>query len=268
MHLHRHRGPGPDGRLEGTGRHCHSRHRRGPLRAGGFGPHLRPPRPAVVHGDGREPPRRDRDPGGHPPDQGRASRGVHHRGPVQRVVRSQPGGAPRPEFDVPPRAGRRRAGRGDRARGPDHPVVQDRRARPPGVPGPHLRPTPRGIRPAAGAPGDLRRRGRHGGGRRGPHRVDGRAPPRATDHRRRPQRPGRRPRRGARERARSPHHRQRLPVGRDEDRRRPVRLGRDATALRSPVGGDHEGGGVLSRAPHGEGRPGRQGDRGARHRQG
>ncbi len=103
---------------------------------------------------------------------------------------------------------------------------------------------------------------------RGPDGVAGRASPRAAHHRRRPQRPRRRPRRGLGRGARGAHHRERLPPGRHEDGGRAVRLGRDAAPLRAPVGGDHEGGGLLSRTPHGEGRPGRQGDRGAGHGQG
>ena len=57
-------------------------------------------------------------------------------------------------------------------------------------------------------------------------------------------------------------------AGRDEDGRRPLRLRRDAAALRAPVGRDDEGGRRLPRAAHGAGRPGRQGHDRARHRQG
>ena len=61
-------------------------------------------------------------------------------GPVQRVVRPQPRGAPRAQLDVPPRVRRGRARRRDRRTRHDHPVEQDRRARPRGLPRPHLRP--------------------------------------------------------------------------------------------------------------------------------
>ena len=89
--------------------------------------------------------------------------------------------------------------------------------------------------------------------------LDRRAPARAAHHRRRPQRARGRPGRGPGGGLRRARHRQRLPPGRHEDGRRALRLGRDAAALRAPVGRDHEGGRRLPRAPHGEGRPGRQG---------
>ena len=62
--------------------------------------------------------------------------------------------------------------------------------------------------------------------------------------------------------------RQRRAARRHEGRRRPVRVGRDAAAVRAAVGRGHEGVGRLPRAPHGEGRRRRQGPHGARHRQG
>ena len=198
VHVHRHRGPGPHGRLEGARRHGHPRHRRRALRPRALGPHLRPPRAPAVDGHGGEPARRHRDPRGHPPHQGRAARGVHHRRAVQRVVRAQPRGAPRAQLHVPPRARRGRPRRGHRPRGTHHPAVEDRRARPRGLPRPHLRPPPRRLRPAPGAPGHLRGRLGHADGHRGPHGVDRRAPPRAAHHRRRPQRPRGRPGRGPR----------------------------------------------------------------------
>ena len=95
----------------------------------------------------------------------------------------------------------------------------------------------------------------------------GRGAPQAPHHRRRPRRPRGRPRRGA-------HHphgardRQRRAARRHEGRGRAVRLGRDAAAVRAAVGRDHEGGRRLPRAPHGEGRPGRQGPHRAGHGQG
>ena len=66
-------------RLEGARRHGHPRHRRRPLRPRALRPHLRPARPPAVDGHGGEPTRRHRDARGHPPHQGRAARGVHHR---------------------------------------------------------------------------------------------------------------------------------------------------------------------------------------------
>ena len=57
-------------------------------------------------------------------------------------------------------------------------------------------------------------------------------------------------------------------LGGHEGRGRALRLGRDAAALRAAVGRDDEGGGRLPGAAHGEVGPGRQGHRGAGHRQG
>ena len=62
--------------------------------------------------------------------------------------------------------------------------------------------------------------------------------------------------------------RQRRAPRRDEGRRRAVRLGRDAAAVRAAVGRDDEDRSCLPRTAHGEGRRGRQGRGGARHRQG
>ena len=93
-------------------------------------------------------------------------------------------------------------------------------------------------------------------------------PPRAPDHRRRPQRHRGRPGRGHGAGPHAADHHQRVPAGRHEDGRRALRLGRDAAALRARLGGDHEGGRRLPRALHGEGRPGRQGHHGARHGEG
>ena len=53
--------------------------------------------------------------------------------------------------------------------------------------------------------------------------------------------------------------RQRRAARGHEGRRRPVRPGRDAAAVRAPERGDDEGGGRLPRAAHGEGRRRRQG---------
>ena len=133
-------------------------------------------------------------------------------------------------------------------------LVYDRRQR-------GLRPPPGAARPVRGGVGHHLRP-------RGAPRLAGRAPAGAADHRRQPQRAGGRPRRGPGRRPPGAGHRQRLPAGRDEDGRRPVRLGRDAAPLRPPVGRDHEVGRGPPRAPHGEVRPGRQGDGGAGHREG
>ena len=212
---------------------------------------------------------RDRDPRGHPADQGRAPRGLHRPGPVQRLLRPQSGRPPGAQLRLPPRVRGGRPRRGHRARLEDPAPVQDRRTGPRGVPRPHLRPTPRRLRPADRAAGPVR--GGVGLGRRdqgGPHGLDGRAAARAPHHRRRPQRNRGRPRRGD---GRGPHpagHHQRLPAGRHEDGGRAVRLRRDAAALRAGLGRDHEGGGGLPRAVHGEGRPGGQGHHGPGHGQG
>ena len=64
-------------------------------------------------------------------------------GPLQRLLRPQPGRPPGAQLGVPPRVRRGRARRRHRARLQDPPPLQDRRPGPRGLPGPHLRPPPR-----------------------------------------------------------------------------------------------------------------------------
>ncbi len=72
--------------------------------------------------------------------------------------------------------------------------------------------------------------------------------PVAAHHRRQPQRARRRSDRGPRLRPGGAGHRQRRAARRHEGRRRALRLGRDAAALRAAVGRDDEGGRRLPRA--------------------
>ena len=183
---------------------------------------------------------------------------LHHARPVQRVVRPQAGGPPRPQLGVPARV---RAGRprlGHRPRGTIMPLnripdeqrevcldlIYDRRD------------AADGLRPAAEAARGLRRRASASR----PSRRTARGWPveraaEAAHHRRRPRRPRGRPRRGAGRRASTP-----LAIVNDvlldghEGRRRAVRLRPDAAAVRAAVGRDDEDGGRLPRAAHGEGR--------------
>ncbi len=138
----------------------------------------------------------------------------HHRRAVERVLRPQPGGPPRPQLGVPARMPAGRPRRRHRPRGPDHAAQQDRPAGGGGLPrsdlrpsrpGPGLRPAPGAARPLRGGLGGQHREG-------GPHRLAGRAPAGPAHHRRRPRRPRRRPRRGAGQRRGGPRHRQRHPA--------------------------------------------------------
>ena len=65
-----------------------------------------------------------------------------------------------------------------------------------------------------------------------------------------------------------PRDRERRPARGHEGGRRALRLGRDAAPVRAAVRRVHEDGRRLPRAPHGEGRPGRQGAHRAGHGQG
>ena len=152
----------------------------------------------AVDGHGGEPPRRHRDHRGHPAHQGRAARGVHHRRAVQRVVRPQPRGPPRPQLDVPPRAASRPAS------------TRPSSTRPASSRCPRSTSGP--ARSASTSSTTAAREGYDplqellaifegvsatAAVDRGPHGLDRRAPPRAAHHRRRPQRARGRPRRGA-----------------------------------------------------------------------
>ena len=110
---------------------------------------------------------------------------------LQRQLRPQPGGPPRPQQRVPPRvrAGRPRLGhrprRQDRAAQP----VARRAAR--GVPRPRLRPPDRHLRPAAAAARGVRRRQVDEGREDRPQRPAGVRAAAPPHHRRRPRRPRR-----------------------------------------------------------------------------
>ena len=91
-------------------------------------------------GHGGEPGRRHRDHRGDPCHQGRAPGRVHHLGPLQRVVRAEPGGPPGVELGLPARV------RGGRPRLRHRACVEDpapcphRRTGQGDMPGPRLRP--------------------------------------------------------------------------------------------------------------------------------
>ena len=87
-----------------------------------------------------------------------------------------------------------------------------------------------------------------GGGAGGPLRLARRATARAPHHRRQPRRPRDRPR-GAAAVAPGAVDRQRGAARGHEGRRRPVRQGRDAAAVRAPERGDDEGGGRATSSP-------------------
>ena len=191
-------------------------------------------------------------------------------GPVQHLLRPQPGRSRGAQLGVPERVHRGRAGLGDRARGQDRADGPDpgRAAR--GGAGHGVRPAPGGLRPAAAVPGAVRgghhrrHQGRAGGGA---GQAAGERAAAAADRRRRGQGPRRRPRPGAGRQA-GPGDHQHRPAGRDEGRGRAVRLGPDAAAVRAAVGrGDEVGGGLPGAAP-GEGRLPRQGHHRAGHGQG
>ena len=183
------------------------------------------------------------------------------------------GGPPRAQLRVPARVRRGRARLGHRARRQDHAADPDPRGAARGLPRPHLRPprTRRELRPAAAllevfadvqTSTDGRRRTAPAG--RSSERLQ------APHHRRRPRRP--RPpistRRWPPASTALDDH-QRRAARRHEGRRRAVRLGRDAAAVRAAVGRDDEDGGRLPRAAHGEGRRlDEQGPPRARHREG
>ena len=162
-----------------------------------------------------------------------------HAGHLERVVRAQrrrPAGA---QLGVPARVRERRAGHRDRVGGEDPADGQDRRRAALGRAGPRLRPPP----PATGYDPlnrfmELFEGVTAAAAKAGPGRGAGRAAavraPRAPDRRRRAQRARGRPRRRARAAARPGDHQRHAAVG-DEDRRRAVRVGADAAAVRAAV---------------------------------
>ena len=214
------------------------------------------------HRAGGDPPRRHRDDRGDPRAQAALPGGADHAGPLQHLLRPQPGRPPGAQLGVPARVRQGRARLGDRARLEDPADVPDpgRAAR--GRARPGLRPPPRGLRPAAAVPRAVRgRRRRLGAGSRGPRSwprcrctsgcerriIDGERNgleadldaaladrPAAGDH-------------------------QRHAAVRHEDGRRAVRLRADAAAVRAAVGRGDEDRGGLPRAAHGEVRRRRQG---------
>ena len=143
--------------------------------------------------------RRHRHDRGHPSDQGRAARDVHHARRLQRVVRSQARRPPRPQLGVPPRVRRGRSRLGHRPRGAHHAAQPDPRRAARRLPRPDLGPARH--RPAATAPmprydplAAAARRVRRRGGDATVEKEDRsdwpvERAPRAPHHRRRPRRP-------------------------------------------------------------------------------
>ncbi len=116
--------PGPRRRVEDGDRPPHPRDRRRALRPVGERPDLRRPDVPAVDRRRRPAPRRHLHDRGDPADQGRDPRRPHDARRVQRQLRAQPGGPPRPQQRVPPR------GRAGRPRLGDRPRRQDRAAQP------------------------------------------------------------------------------------------------------------------------------------------
>ena len=194
----------PEWKLQGG--QGHPRHRRRPLRPRARRPVLRPARPHPRHRHGGEPRRRRLHPRGHPAHQGAPARRAHHARPLQHLLRPQPGRPPRPQLRLPARGGPGRPRLGHRPRRPHHAAGPHPRGAEAGLPRRHLRPAHRRLRPAPGAPVDVRGRQRRHRREGGPLRLADRAAPLHPHHRRRPRRPHRRPRRrpGRRATRRSP----------------------------------------------------------------
>ncbi len=218
---HRRGGPGPHRRAQG--RHRRTPHR-GPdrqLRHPRVGHPHRCPHLHHLHRPGGVPQGRHQHHRGHPAAQAEAPRRADRAGPVEHLLRSEPGRPDRAQLRLPRRVRQGGAGFRDRARQQDPADRPLRRRAGDHRPRPGLRPPQRGVRPAAEADGAVR--GRHGQvdeGREG--RGAGRPPaggaPPAAHHRRRAQRAGGRPglRAGGASGAR---HRQRHAAGRHEGRR-------------------------------------------------
>ena len=112
------RGQARDVEWKMRGRPPHPRPGRRALRPRAERPHLRRAHLPAVHRRRRPAPRRHGHHRGHPAHQGRDPRGVHRARRVQRVVRPQPGGPPRPQLGVPARVRGGRPRRRHRARRP------------------------------------------------------------------------------------------------------------------------------------------------------
>ena len=119
------------------------------------------------------------------------------------------------------------------------------------MPRPRVRPSRAGLRPAATTARGLRRRADHDRGQGGSLGLAGQRPAEAPHHRRRPRRSRPRSRRSARRRHARALDRERRPPRRHEGGRRPLRLRRDAAAVRAAVRGDDEVGSRAPRAVHG-----------------
>ena len=273
---HRRGGPGPRRRVEAAGRPPHPRPRRRALRPRARRPHLRRPDLPALHRRRRPPQGRHGHHRGHPPDQGRAARGPHHARRVQRVLRPQ---ARRPATSSTrcsctsasrPASTRPSSTRRGSCRSTGSPTSSARSAS-----------TSSTTAGATGGDGtdseydplhrlldlfadveatEVVKEDRSG------WPVEQRLSQRIID--------------GEREGLEADldealadgtpallHHQRRAARG-HEGRRRALRHRRDAAALRAAVGRDHEDGGRLPRAAHGEGRRRRQGPHRARHGQG
>ena len=265
---HRRGGSGPHGGMEVPGGQAHPRPGHRAVRHGARRPDLR--HPDVPAGDrpGGPAPGRHRDDRRHPPHQGRVAGCLDRARRVERELRPEAGDPPRAQLRLPPRVRAGRSRRRHRPRGADPADAQDRRAGEDAGPRPDLRPGQRRVRPPHRTHGRLRGCGSRAHRAGGPLRLAGRGTPQGPHHRRGAGRPRSRTRRGPGRRPQSPVDHQRRAARRDEGRRRSLRLGPDAAAVRAPVGGDDEDGGGLPRAPHGEGRLRRQGPDRGRHREG
>ena len=189
-----------------------------------------------------------------------------HPRPVQHLLRPQPGVAPCAQLGVPRPCAEARADRRHRPFHAHHAAAPDSGGRGAGGRGSDLRPAQGRLRPAPCLPRPVRGPdGGEEGGESAPGKGRGAAQP--ADRRWRPSGTRGRPRRSAGQ-ARSPEDRQLLSPRRHEGGRRTFRRRQDAASLRVAIGGDHEGGGGLSRALHGQDRrPGERHHR-SRHRQG
>ena len=197
--------------------------------------------------------------------------GVHTTlGPLQHLLRPQPGRPPRPQLGVPARGRPGRPRLGHRPRRPHHAARSDPRRAEAGLPRRHLRPAHRRLRPAPGAPVDVRGRQRRRRSRRrtAPTGRSSSASPPASSRATATASPPTSTWPSTAGHSPLGDHQRHPPRG-DEGRRRPVRQGRDAAAVRAAVGRDDEGGRRLPRADDGQGRRRvHQGPHRARHGEG
>ena len=96
----------------------------------------------IAHRPGGDPPRRPRDDRGHPRGQAALPRGADHAGPVQHLLRPQPGSPRRAQLRLPARVRQGRPRLGDRARVQDPADGADPRRAAPGRARHGLRPAP------------------------------------------------------------------------------------------------------------------------------